>query len=164
MAQRTKVRPGILKEIEADAKQYGDERRTLIQAEKKAVAEVRVIDEPVTVVVSLKGWVRARQGHGHDPASFAFKAGDGLYGTFECRTVDTLLAFGSNGRVYSVPVSVLPALVALTVPPWARTRSRTTARPMPRVPPATTATRPDRPALVGARPSVAPVTPRYPPA
>ena len=42
------------------------------------------------------------------PASFAFKAGDGLYGTFECRTVDTLLAFGSNGRVYSVPVAALP--------------------------------------------------------
>jgi topoisomerase IV subunit A len=69
---------------------------------------VKVIDEPVTVVVSQKGWVRARQGHGHDAASFAFKAGDGLYATFECRTVDTLLAFGSNGRVYSVAVSLLP--------------------------------------------------------
>ena len=98
----------MVKEIEADTKQFGDARRTLIQAEKKAVAEVKVIDEPVTVVVSQKGWVRARQGHGHDAASFAFKAGDGLYGTFECRTVDTLLAFGSNGRVYSVAVSLLP--------------------------------------------------------
>jgi topoisomerase-4 subunit A len=98
----------MIKEIEADAKQFGDARRTLIQAEKKAVAEVRVVDEPVTVVVSQKGWVRSRQGHGHDIAAFAFKAGDGLYGAFECRTVDTLLAFGSNGRVYSIPVSVLP--------------------------------------------------------
>lgn len=98
----------MIKEIEGDTKTFGDARRTLIQAEKKAVAEVKVIDEPVTVVVSQKGWVRARQGHGHEAASFAFKAGDGLYGTFECRTVDTLLAFGSNGRVYSVPVSVLP--------------------------------------------------------
>jgi topoisomerase-4 subunit A len=98
----------MIKEIEGDTRQFGDARRTLIQAEKKAVAEVKVVDEPVTVVVSQKGWVRARQGHGHDPASFAFKAGDGLYGTFECRTVDTLLAFGSNGRVYSVAVSLLP--------------------------------------------------------
>jgi topoisomerase-4 subunit A len=98
----------MIREIEADTKQFGDARRTLIQAEKKAVAEVKVIDEPVTVVVSQKGWVRARQGHGHDASSFAFKAGDGLYGTFECRTVDTLLAFGSNGRVYSVPVATLP--------------------------------------------------------
>ncbi|RYF65538.1 MAG: DNA topoisomerase IV subunit A, partial [Comamonadaceae bacterium] len=98
----------MVKEIEADTKQFGDARRTLIQAEKKAVAEVKVVDEPVTVVVSQKGWVRARQGHGHDAASFAFKAGDGLYGTFECRTVDTLLAFGSNGRVYSIAVALLP--------------------------------------------------------
>ncbi|MDB5860525.1 MAG: parC [Ramlibacter sp.] len=98
----------MIKEIEGDTKQFGDARRTLIQAEKKAVAEVKVIDEPVTVVVSQKGWVRARQAHGHEAASFAFKAGDGLYSTFECRTVDTLLAFGSNGRVYSIPVALLP--------------------------------------------------------
>jgi topoisomerase-4 subunit A len=98
----------MVKEIESDAKTFADPRRTLIQAEKKAVLEVKVLDEPVTVVVSEKGWVRARTGHGHDATSFAFKAGDSLYGTFECRTVDTLLAFGSNGRIYSVAVSLLP--------------------------------------------------------
>ncbi len=105
----------MVKEIEQDAKQFADARRTLIQAEKKAVAEIKVIDEPVTVVVSQKGWVRAKQGWARDRAGatatsqeFAFKAGDGLYAAFECRTVDTLLAFGSNGRVYTVPVSTLP--------------------------------------------------------
>ena len=107
----------MVKEIEADAKQFADPRRTLIQAEKKAVLEVKVLDEPVTVVVSSKGWIRARTGHGHEAASFAFKEGDGLYGTFECRTVDTLLVFGSAakgasgscvGRVYSVAVALLP--------------------------------------------------------
>ena len=98
----------MVKEIEADAKVFADPRRTLIQAEKKAVLEIKVVDEPVTVVVSQKGWVRARTGHGHEASSFAFKAGDGLYGTFECRSVDTLLAFGSNGRVYSVAVALLP--------------------------------------------------------
>ncbi len=102
----------MIKEIEADAKQFADPRRTLIQAEKKAVFEVRVVDEPVTVVVSSKGWIRVRGGHGHDAASFAFKAGDELYGTFECRTVDTLLVFGTaakgTGRVYSVAVALLP--------------------------------------------------------
>ena len=98
----------MVKEIEADAKTFADPRRTLIQEEKKAVAEVKVIDEPVTVVVSEKGWVRARTGHGHDATSFAFKAGDGLYGTFECRTVDLFIALGTNGRAYSVPVASLP--------------------------------------------------------
>ena len=98
----------MVKEIEADAKTFADARRTLIQAEKKAVAEIKIVDEPVTVVVSDKGWVRARAGHGHEAAGFAFKAGDALYATFECRSVDTLLAFGSNGRVYSVAVALLP--------------------------------------------------------
>ena len=99
----------MIKEIEQDAKQFADARRTLIQAEKRAVAEVRVVDEPVTVVVSQKGWVRARQG----PRP---RAGElRLQGRRRARTapsnaarVDTLLAFGSNGRVYTVPVSQLP--------------------------------------------------------
>ena len=98
----------MVKEIEADAKVFSDARRTLVQTEKKAVAEVKVVDEPVTVVVSEKGWVRARTGHGHEAASFAFKSGDALYGTFACRSVDTLLVFGSNGRIYSVAVALLP--------------------------------------------------------
>jgi topoisomerase-4 subunit A len=98
----------VIKEIEADAKAFGDERRTLIQEEKKAVAEIKVVDEPVTVVVSLKGWVRALKGHEIDVATLAFKPGDALYGVFPCRSVDTLLVFGSNGRVYSVAASLLP--------------------------------------------------------
>ena len=98
----------LIKEIEADAKQFGDERRTLIQADRRAVAEVKVIDEPVTVVVSRKGWVRALKGHEVDASTLAFKAGDGLYGTFACRSVDTLVVLGSNGRAYGVPVSNLP--------------------------------------------------------
>jgi topoisomerase-4 subunit A len=98
----------VIKEIEADTKQFGDARRTLIQAAERAVIEQKLIDEPVTVIVSQRGWVRARGGHGHDAAQFTFKAGDALYGTFECRTVDSLLAFGTNGRIYSVPVSSLP--------------------------------------------------------
>ena len=98
----------IIKEIEADQKQFGDARRTLIQAAEKAVVETKVIDEPVTVIVSQKGWIRARSGHAQDAAQFTFKAGDAMYGAFECRTVDNLLVFGSNGRIYSVSVASLP--------------------------------------------------------
>ncbi len=99
----------IIREIEADAKQYGDTRRTLIQAAERAVLEVKVLDEPVTVIVSARGWLRARQGHGHDASLFTYKAGDSAYGVFECRSTDTLIAFGNNGRIYSVPVSGLPS-------------------------------------------------------
>ncbi len=102
----------LIKEIEADTKAHGDDRRTLIQAEKRAVAEIKVVDEPVTVVVSQKGWVRALKGHEVDASALQFKAGDGLLATFQCRSVETLLVFGSaakgSGRVYSVAVSSLP--------------------------------------------------------
>ena len=98
----------IIKEIEADAKQFGDARRTLIQQDKRATFEARVVDEPVTVIVSQRGWARTLKGHGLDASGFTFKAGDSLYAAFQCRTPDTLVAWGSNGRVYSVPVAVLP--------------------------------------------------------
>jgi len=99
----------MVREIDADAKLYGDDRRTLIEVAERAVLETRVVDEPVTVVVSEKGWLRARQGHGHDVTQFTFKQGDGLYGAFECRTTDTLIAISDGGRVYTVPVSALPS-------------------------------------------------------
>jgi topoisomerase-4 subunit A len=102
------MKRAIIREIEADAKQFGDARRTLIEEAQRAVVEQKVVDEPVTVIISEKGWVRARGGVGHDATQFTFKAGDTLYGAFECRTVDNLLAFGSNGKVYSVPVAALP--------------------------------------------------------
>jgi len=102
------LRRTVIKEIEADAKQYGDDRRTLIQAEKRVTAEVKIVDEPVTVIVSQKGWVRALKGHEIDVAAQTFKAGDALWGHFRCRSVDPLIVIGSNGRVYSVPVSTLP--------------------------------------------------------
>ncbi len=98
----------IIKEIEADQKQFGDGRRTLIEEAQKAVVDQKVVDEPVTVIISQQGWLRARTGHGHDATQFTFKAGDTLYAAFEVRTVDHLLAFGNNGKVYSVPVSTLP--------------------------------------------------------
>jgi topoisomerase IV subunit A len=99
----------MIKELEADAKQFGDVRRTLIQEAERAVLEVKVVDEPVTVIISQKGWVRSRQGHGHDANQFTFKAGDSYYGSFECRSTDHLVVLGSNGRAYSVPVASLPA-------------------------------------------------------
>ena len=108
LGSATALKRTVIKEIEADAKAHGDERRTVLQADRRAVAEVKVIDEPVTVVVSMKGWVRALKGHEIDPATLAFKAGDALYGAFPCRSVEYLVLLGSNGRAYSVAVPALP--------------------------------------------------------
>jgi topoisomerase IV subunit A len=103
------MRRQIIKEIEADAKAYGDDRRTIIQAAERAVVQEKVVDEPVTVVVSEKGWVRARQGHGHSASMFTFKQGDSLAGSYEVRTGDSLFALSTSGRVFCVPVQSLPS-------------------------------------------------------
>jgi topoisomerase IV subunit A len=103
------MRRQIIKEIEADAKAYGDDRRTIIHAAERAVVQERVVDEPVTVVVSEKGWVRARQGHGHPASMFTFKQGDNLAGSYEVRTGDSLYALSTAGRVFCVPVQNLPS-------------------------------------------------------
>src|SRR5690606_36420742 len=65
--------------------------------------------EPVTVISSQKGWLRARQGHGHDATQFTFKAGDKLYDAIECQSTDDLVAISNKGRVYTVAVSSLPS-------------------------------------------------------
>ena len=99
------LKKAVIKEIEADIKTYGDDRRTLIEA----AVEARQVEEPVTVIISAKGWVRARQGHGHDARQFNFKTGDELAGAYEVKTTDQLHALASNGRVYSIPVAGLPS-------------------------------------------------------
>ncbi|HEY0876840.1 MAG TPA: DNA topoisomerase IV subunit A [Zeimonas sp.] len=99
----------ILKEIEDDAKKYGDNRRTVIEAVAAvAPAEISVADEPVTVIVSKNGWVRSRQGHGIDAAAISYKAGDYAFVVIETRTTWPLVVIDSNGRAYTVRVSDLP--------------------------------------------------------
>ena len=108
LADESAMKKLVIREIEADAKTFGDARRTVIEEAGKSVVVQTVVDEPVTVIFSERGWVRARSGHGHDASLFGFKEGDVLYGSFECRTVDSAVLLGSNGRVYSVPVAQLP--------------------------------------------------------
>jgi topoisomerase-4 subunit A len=99
----------VVAEMEADAKTFGDKRRTRIEEAEKADVEVPVVDEPVTVIFSRNGWVRARQGHGVDAASLSFKEGDSLGALLPCRTVDPVVFLDSKGRAYTVEVSQLPS-------------------------------------------------------
>lgn len=109
LTDRKELTRAILKEIGDDAKQYGDERRTLIKTvAPTAAAEIAVPDEPVTVIVSRNGWVRTRQGHGIDPQSISYKAGDFPNLVAESRTIWPLVLIDSRGRAYSVKVSDLP--------------------------------------------------------
>jgi topoisomerase-4 subunit A len=98
----------VVAEIEADMKTFGDKRRTRIEESEKAVIETPVIDEPVTVIFSKQGWVRARQGWEVEAASLSFKEGDSLMSLIKCRTVDPVIFLDSRGRAYTVEAAQLP--------------------------------------------------------
>ena len=98
----------VVEEIESDQKAFGDKRRTVIEESEKAVLETPVIDEPVSVIFSKNGWVRARQGWEVDANSLSFKEGDGLQSLLKCRTVDPVVFLDSAGRAYSVTAGDLP--------------------------------------------------------
>ena len=98
----------VIGEIEEDAKTFGDKRRTKIEESEKAIVETPVIDEPMTVIFSKNGWVRARQGWEVDPATLSFKEGDSLGALIRCRTVDPVIFLDSNGRAYTVGAGELP--------------------------------------------------------
>jgi hypothetical protein len=100
-----------LSSAQADVSQFGDPRRTLIREQSRVTLTSRAIDEPLTVVVSAQGWMRAFKGHGLGSFTFAFKSGDSLYATFECRSTEALLVFTSAGLVHSVEVALLPAVI-----------------------------------------------------
>ncbi|MCS6920738.1 MAG: DNA topoisomerase IV subunit A [Elioraea sp.] len=89
----------------------GDRRTRFAQvpaAPAEAVAEALTVREPVTVVVSEKGWARALKGHAVDPAALRFKEGDRLRFLLPAETTDRLVAFATNGRCYTIPVEKLP--------------------------------------------------------
>jgi topoisomerase-4 subunit A len=106
----TLLRRLVIKEIKADAAKHGDDRRTLIEAASMASrSEVAAVaDEPVTLIVSAKGWARVRQGHGLDLSGVAYKDGDGPGSSFECRSVDSLVIISTEGRAFTVPIAALP--------------------------------------------------------
>jgi topoisomerase IV subunit A len=76
--------------------------------DEAAIEEALVEREPVTVVVSEKGWIRALRGHITDLASLAFKADDALKLSFFAETTSKLLVFASNGRFYTIDAAKLP--------------------------------------------------------
>ncbi len=114
LQDETRLRALIAEEITADARRFGDDRRTLLEADTATTSKsiqtiaAAVTDEPVTVIVSQKGWLRTRSGHGLDTTALGFKEGDALLRTFEVRSTDTLALLDHSGRAYSIPVAQIP--------------------------------------------------------
>ena len=103
------LRKLVITELAEDAKKYGDERRTLIKTDERATIEHTVVEEPITVILSKKGWVRGRSGHGVDMEGVGFKDGDARYMELECKTTDTLTVLASSGKCFSVDAAALPS-------------------------------------------------------
>ena len=99
----------VVEELAEDAKKYGDERRTLIKAAERSQVERTVVDEPITVILSGKGWIRARTGHGIDVSQLAFKDGDALLQTIECRTTDNVIVLAASGKSFSIAAADIPS-------------------------------------------------------
>jgi len=106
-AERRKL---AAKEVREDAERFGDKRRTTIEeAERITVSMVETVaDEPITVILSRNGFLRARSGHGVDRATLTWKEGDGPLAIVETRTVHPIVLFGANGRVFNVRAAELP--------------------------------------------------------
>ena len=103
------LRKLAIEELGADAKQYGDERRTLIKSEERAAIERTVLEEPVTVILSQKGWVRTRSGHGLDMAAAGFKDGDARHLELECKTTDAITVLAAGGKCFMLDAAALPS-------------------------------------------------------
>ena len=112
LASRARMRTLIKKEVAADARKYGDARRTELAsvAEARAYSEADLVStEPVTVVLSEKGWVRAAKGHDIDPGDLSYRTGDGFAAAARGKTSDICVFFDSTGRAYYVPPHTLPS-------------------------------------------------------
>ncbi|HEX9398403.1 MAG TPA: DNA topoisomerase IV subunit A, partial [Burkholderiales bacterium] len=99
----------VVNELTQDSKTYGDNRRTLIRTAERAQVERTVVEEPVTVIVSQKGWIRARTGHGLDVTQLSFKDGDALLQTLECKTTDPVTVLAASGKTFTLDAAEIPA-------------------------------------------------------
>ncbi|KPN71897.1 DNA topoisomerase IV subunit A [Neisseria sp. 83E34] len=101
-------RKHIIQEMRADMKQFGDERRTLIEEAERASSTQTTADEPITLILSEKGWIRSRAGHNLDLSQTVFKEGDGLKQVLESRTVWPVVVLDSQGRSYTLDAAEIP--------------------------------------------------------
>ncbi len=107
-----KLRDLIIDEIKRDAEKYGDERRSpLTEGPAAAALDDAELSpsEPVTVVLSEKGWVRSAKGHDIDPNGLSYKAGDRFLASARLRSNQLVVFLDSSGRSYSMPAHTLPS-------------------------------------------------------
>ncbi len=113
LSSERRLKTLVKKEIQADTKEFGDDRRSPIIARTAAQAldpSSLIPSEPITVILSEKGWVRAGKGHDVDVAGLSFKAGDQLLTFAKIKTNQNILFIDSTGRCYSLPGHGFPSV------------------------------------------------------
>lgn len=119
LGSKARLRKLIISEIKEDAEKYGDARRTVLQekAAAQALDETALVpSEPVTLVLSQRGWARAAKGHEIDPLSLNFKSGDAFQAAATGRSNQLAIFLDSTGRAYSLPTHTLPSARSLGEP------------------------------------------------
>ncbi|MBX2878340.1 MAG: DNA topoisomerase IV subunit A [Granulosicoccus sp.] len=112
LKSKTRLRNLVRDELIADAEEFGDARRSPIVVREAAKAmdhNALIPAEPVTVILSEKGWIRAAKGHEVDPGQLNFKSGDSFLSSSRGKTNELLLTIDSNGRTYGLPPHSLPS-------------------------------------------------------
>ncbi|MDH3978189.1 MAG: DNA topoisomerase IV subunit A [Gammaproteobacteria bacterium] len=112
LKSKAKLNRLIRDELLAAADEHGDERRTVIveRAAAQALAEEDLVgSEPVTLILSERGWARAAKGHEIDPATVSYKSGDGFLCAAHAKSNQQAVFLDSTGRAYSVPAHSLPS-------------------------------------------------------
>jgi topoisomerase-4 subunit A len=108
-----RLRTQVRQELEADAEEFGDDRRSPIVegvVAAKALDETALLPtEPVTVILSQRGWVRSAKGHDIDPEGLNYKSGDGFLGAARGKSNQPVVFLDSTGRSYSLPSHNLPS-------------------------------------------------------
>ena len=102
----------LRQELERDAEEFGDERRSVIveRAAAQAIDETELVSvEPVTIVLSEKGWVRAAKNHEIEPRELAFRSGDRFQAAARGRSNQQAVFLGADGRSYSLAAHTLPS-------------------------------------------------------
>ena len=112
LVSKARLRARVREELAADAEEFGDDRRSPIAARAAAQAfdETALLpSEPVTVVLSERGWVRAAKGHEMAPEELVYKAGDAFLAAARGRSNQGAVFLDSTGRSYTLPAHALPS-------------------------------------------------------
>ena len=112
LKSKQRLKTLVRNEIKADAKTFGDDRRSAVVEREaaQAMSDAELMpSEPVTVVLSEKGWVRAAKGHDIDPRDLSFRSGDSFKAAALAKTNQMAVFVDNGGRCYSLPAHTFPS-------------------------------------------------------